>query len=392
MLSLIGIFTVAQVFSQAPPCVNEAYMALRNKSISKAKRIIDDCSVVSSNNADVLLMKGNVYLQRYSQEEESLKKDRAYVVKDPDAIFIANESFYQAIQSNSKVEPKTGNFSAVEGQIYCAAPLYSKGMDYLEKNDFDNAEKYLNAAARSFKADSKNPNLATYLSYIYFSLAEIAIQKKDPIMQKKMLIETTNLKAKTSTPYLILYEIYLNEKDTVNAGKILNAAKQNVPDSLSADITEYEMAYYTMMKQTEKLPEIAEKFIKGHGETPKNLALVANYLNNAYMLELAEKYIKIGLEKAPNDFDLNQQMGYRYFFEAENYQNMIDSVTKKRDFNAVGALREKENEALKNAHTWVEKAYVVKKDDVLNNRMLRQLKVKLMLEVPEELKQSLEGK
>lgn len=389
LLSLLGILSVSYAFAQ--PCVNDVWMSLRNKQIGKAKKIIDECVVANSESAEVWLMRGNVYLQRFSQEEDNLKKNPSYVVKDPDAVWIANESFYKALQLDNKVEPRTGMMGPLEGQILCAGPLYAKGRGYLEKGDFENAEKYLVVAARNFKLDAKNPDLSLYLSYIYSDMAYIAAKKNDAEAYKKALVDGTNTHPSTADLYLMLYDVYKNEKDTANAEKILNAARKNVPDSLSKDIYAYEIGHYAMINNVEKLNEASEALVKKFGETPENLALVAGYLNNSDQMARAEGYIKRGLEMAPNNFDLNQQMGYRYFFEAEKYQNRIDEALLNKEYSKVSELQAEEKVALENAHTWVEKAYQLNPNDVLNNRMLKQLKVKLRLEVPEALEQSLQG-
>lgn len=52
----------------------------------------------------------------------------------------------------------------------------------------------------------------------------------------------------------------------------------------------------------------------------------------------------------------------------------------------VNALKEVQKGILQNAHTWSEKAYNLNPNDVNNNVMLQQIKVKLLLPVPEELK------
>ena len=40
---------------------------------------------------------------------------------------------------------------------------------------------------------------------------------------------------------------------------------------------------------------------------------------------------------------------------------------------------------MQNAHEWCQKAYEVDSDDLANNRILREMKVQLQLEIPQEL-------
>jgi hypothetical protein len=84
-------------------------------------------------------------------------------------------------------------------------------------------------------------------------------------------------------------------------------------------------------------------------------------------------------------------MGYRYFFEAITYQNLMDKATEDKNWDKLRELKEKEKIVLENAHTWVEKAYMIINNDRENNIMLQQLKVKLIKEVPQELKDKVDS-
>ncbi len=384
LLSLIGLLWIPGLFSQS--CVDDVWMSLRNKQIPKAKKIIDECAIANPDNANVILMKGNVYLQRYQQEQDNLKKNPAYVVKDPEAILIANECFYKALELNPKVEPKTGMLGPRDGQILAADPIYYMGQDALEKKEYDKAFDYLTIAARNFKLDNRNPNLPLNLGLIYLQLSDIAGIKKDQDLQKRMLMEGVRANTPIPNVYLSLYDIYKKENDTVKAGEILKTAHRFVPDSLTTDIYGYELDYYAMVGDMDKLNTTSETLLQKFGDSPAILAMIAGYLNNSGQYEKAEGYIQKGLEKEPNNFDLNQQMAYRYFYEGLKYQDMIDAAMTARKYDEVKDLQAKEKEILENAHTWSEKAYELNKEDRQNNIMLRQLKVKLLKEVPEELK------
>ena len=386
LLSLVCLFATTQAFSQT--CVEDVWFTLKGGQIGKAKRLVDECYAANPNNADVLLIKANVYLRRYSQEMESAYKDSKYVVKEPNAIWIANDCFYRAIQINSNVKPKSGNAGALEGQALCAPYIYTIGKDALEAGQLDSAKLYYNTAIRSFsvKTDRPNPEANLYIMAIYGDLALIALQKGDTAEYKKMLINTTNLKPKGANTYLLLYEQYLLESDTVNALKILKAARANVPDTLSKDIYNYEINYFAMINDVEKLTVACDEFIVKFGESDVNLALIANYLNNAGQFEKAEVYARKGLTINPNNFDLLYQMGCRYAFEVIKYQDLIDEAEKARDFDKIEELVTIVEEILKNVNEWSEKAYQIKNDDPYNNRMLLQAKGRLHLPIPDELK------
>ena len=383
LLSLMCLFTTIQAFSQ--DCIEDVRYTLQRKEIGKAKRLIDECFAANPQNADVLLMKANVYLQRYSQELESLNKDRKYVIKDPDAIWIANDCFYQSIQINPNVKPKSGNFGSLEGQSLCAPYLYTLGKDALTDEKAEEAQRYFNAAIRSFNAKSSaEGNL--YLIAIYSDLALIAQKKGDTVEYKKMLNSAINLKPKRAGSYLLLYDQLLLEGDTVNAVKMLKMARANVPDTLSQAIYNYEINYFAMMNDVEKLTSACDEFIAKFGETIDNLALIASYLNTAGQLDKAEVYIHKGLAINSANFDLLYQMAYSYFAEALKYQSLLDEANNTTNFDLQEKLATEQEVVLQKAHEWSQKAYDVKKDDPHNNNMLQQLKGRLHLPVPEELK------
>jgi uncharacterized protein HemY len=146
-----------------------------------------------------------------------------------------------------------------------------------------------------------------------------------------------------------------------------------------------------MSGEQEKFIALADKLAEENPENISLLAKLALYMTNNDQFEKAETYLKQGLAIDSSNFELNQQMGYRYFFEAIKYQNLMDQATNDKDWNKLKELREAEKNILELAHTWVEKAYLINNDDRGNNIMLQQLKVKLLKEIPEELKEKVDS-
>ena len=114
-------------------------------------------------------------------------------------------------------------------------------------------------------------------------------------------------------------------------------------------------------------------------------------MNNA-QYEKAEAVINKGLSIDPNNAELNFQMASRYFFEAIANQEKQDQLMKSKEGSyaeraeKVNELKAAQKTILENAHTWSEKAYNINPNDMNNNVMLQQIKLKLLLPVPEELK------
>jgi tetratricopeptide (TPR) repeat protein len=385
VLALMAIMAIGSAYSQS---LEDVWMNLRNKQIGKARKVMDAAMVGNEQNAQAWLMKGNTYLQVYQQDQERIKKDPAYVSRTPDAIIIANEAFYQAISLDGNIVPMTGMLGPIEGQALCADPVYTMAQKAAEAGDIENAIKYYNLAARDFKAAKSNLNAGI----TYYEVAQLYKHTGDKANYKTMLNEVVKLKYPGSEAYLDLYDLYKEEKDTVNCGKILKTAIKNVPEDKRADIEAAELDYFAMTGQIDKLNATCDEMAAKYEKSAPVLALIANHLVNNAQYEKAESVINKGLAIDPNNADLNFQMATRYFFEAIANQELQDQTMKSKEGSymeraeKVNALKEVQKGILQNAHTWSEKAYNLNPNDVNNNVMLQQIKVKLLLPVPEELK------
>lgn len=384
-LALIALMAIGSASSQS---LEDVWMNLRNKQIGKARKVMDQVMAGNENNAQAWLMKGNTYLQVYQQDVERQAKDPSYVSRTPDAIIIANEAFYKAISLDNKIEPMTGMLGPVDGQALCADAVYAMAEEAQKKNDVDNAIRYYDLAARDFKVAKSNVNAGI----AYYQIASLYKVKGDKDNYKAMLKETVKLGFPDATVYLNLYDLYKEEKDTVNCGKILKTALKNVPADKQADIEAAELDYFAMTGQMDKLNSTCDAMAAKYEKSAPVLALIANHLVNNAQYEKAETVINKGLALDPNNADLNFQMATRYFFEAVANQDLQDQTMKSKEGSymeraeKVNELKAAQKTILENAHTWSEKVYSINPDDANNNVMLQQIKVKLLLPVPDELK------
>ena len=376
---------IGSAYSQS---LEDVWMNLRNKQIGKARKVMDAVMLDNEQNAQAWLMKGNTYLQVYQQDMDRLAKDASYVSRTPDAIIIANEAFYQAISLDGNVVPMTGMLGPIEGQALCADPVYAMAQKAAESGDVENAIKYYNLAARDFKAAKSNVNAGI----AYYDVAQLYKKTGDMANYKNMLNEVVKLKFPDPAVYLDLYDIYKEEKDTVNCGKILKTALKNVPEDKRADIEAAELDYFAMTGQTDKLNSTCDMMATKYEKSAPVLALIANHLVNNGQYEKAESVINKGLAVDPNNAELNFQMASRYFFEALANQDLQDQTMKSKEGSyaeraeKVNELKAAQKTILENAHTWSEKAYNINPNDMNNNVMLQQIKLKLLLPVPDELK------
>jgi tetratricopeptide (TPR) repeat protein len=141
-----------------------------------------------------------------------------------------------------------------------------------------------------------------------------------------------------------------------------------------------------MIGDTVKLKTSALKMFEQYKDNPAVIVIVATYLVNNKEYTLAEDIINEGLKIAPNDFDLNQQMTYRFFYEAVDWDNICEDLKSKRKFTPALEALNKANEILESALIWAEKSYNIKQEDKLHNIMYQKILVRLQKTVPDELK------
>ncbi len=379
MFLMIGLMMSSTLFSQS--CLDDVWQCLRNNQAPKARKFIEECMAANPDNAQVWLMKGNVYVNLYNSDQKKLAADPNYTPRYPDALLTANEAFVKALELDKSVQPKTGMLGAIDGQKLCADPFYDLGAKYAAQKDYTNAIKYFSLAAKNYELAKSMKNA----SATYFQLAVAYLNQDNQAECKAMLLKSIHaFPTLLASSYTTLYDVYKSEKDTVNCGKILEkgiAAFPNDEEMMKALID-----YYDMTGQNEKLLALCDTMLKNNPGDLTVAANCANYLSNAKSFARAEEILTGMLASNPNDFQLNFQMAYRYFMEVVEYEDRIDAAMKAKQYAEVNPLRTAEKEIIQKAHDWSQKAYEINGNNQQNNIMLQQLKVKLLMPVPEELK------
>ena len=369
------------VFSQS--CLDDVWMCLRQNQAPKAKKLLEGCMAANPESAQVWLMKANVYVNLYNMDQKKISADPNYTPRYPDALLTANEAFVKALELDPKVEPKTGMLSAIGGQKLCAEPFYNMGIQAEEKGDYQNAVKYFTLAAKNYELAKVNNNAAA----AYLQLA-LAYGKLNDQANYKHMLQKSIACAPAAYPacYTELYYIYQAENDTVNCGKILDKGFAVLPVEKQGELVEAQMNYYSMTDQKDKLMALCDTMLKRNPGDLTTVVNCANYLSNFKAYEKAEEILTEALAKDPNNFKLNSQMAYRYFMEVVDYEDRIEAAKNAKQWGEMNPLREAQKPVLQKAHDWSDKAYKINPDDRQNNIMLQQLKVKLLIPVPEDLK------
>ena len=384
-LFFVILFFIAGHFLNAQaPCITDVeYSLVSLKQVPKAKKMMDECFPGNESSPKAWLVRANVYIQYYEYEIERKNKDPKYTINVPDAILIANESFYKTLELNPDIKASPGLMDPKDGQLLSAPSIHDLAAKCMEKKDYAEAIKLLNIVIRSYRADLKG--YAKYLAYAYLDLADCYKALGDDANYKKTLIDATKLNIPIPAIYLNLYDLYKQENDTVKCGEILTQARKIIPDSLALDVRGYELDYYAMIGDSAKLIDAALKMFEKNKDNVEVINIVAGHLINNKVYTLAEEIINAGLAIDQKDFELYQQMAYRFYSEADDYDKMKEDKYKLKKYLEAEKLLNQANEILKTSVIWAEKAYNINKEDKLHNIMYYQTLVRLMMDVPEDL-------
>ena len=376
------LFAVIAAFigtSYGQSCLQDVWMSLSNKKIMEAKKKIDDCMIGNEGSAKAWLYKGNVYLRVYDQDNERLKKNPAYVSKTPDALWIAYESFYKAMQIDKDVHDD-GVIDPKEGQRICADPLKALGMAAWENKDYEKAEKYLRGSIKCYEAS----NSMKSAGITYYNLATVAYDRGGEEAQIAVLDEAIKANTNFVDIYTIAYDIYSNQKNLEKCKEIVSQGKKNVKDPYTVYIHLLDLSYNAEIKDSAKVDKAIERLFK-NDTLADIMSNAANYLLNAGMFDKATMVLDRGLEKKPNDYSLNNMKAYGTFLQVNDIIKLRNQAITDRNYELANQYKEQQDKLMNIAHDLAQKAFDIEPDHLQNAKMLKQLKLQLGKEVPAEL-------
>ncbi|MBO4645947.1 MAG: hypothetical protein J5642_05480 [Bacteroidales bacterium] len=383
----------AMCIGAAAQSVDDIWMLLQNGKVPEAKKKIDELMPSNQNSPKAWLYRANVYLRIYSRDDERLKKNPSYVSKDPDAIYIAYESFYRTLELDPKqetVKSISGLMDPTTGQITCAGPLYNIGIEAYKAKNWEKAEKYLDASAKCYKLAGGGQ----FLNNSYYFLAMIGKETKGDEGYINALNKAIEQQSNYANIYVMAYDYYNESKNNEKCAQVLKAAKKHVAEKEKGIIYALEIGH--LLNEPEKDTAAIDKCFKNALTFAKDTSAsieIIYHLVNAKAYDKAKIMLDSAYEAHPNSFAINGAYAYNYFMNANEYTSLISGVTtdKTKSFDERKALadqyKEEQRQYMEWAHEWAEKTYAIKKDDVTNIRILHQMKVQLHKEMPAELEE-----
>lgn len=375
-VSLIGILSITGLLAQ-PACVKDAWYTLQNGQIPKARIQIEKCYAETPTNADILLMRGNIYLRLYGMEMTELGKNSSYKIKFPDAIYIANESFSEAIKNNPNVKPMSGCRDATRGQSECADILVDWGIKNYKEKKYEEAVKYFSAAIRSYRVAKNRVALAD----TYYSLAIVNSLQDNYPEYIENLKNAANEKSDNSMVYELLYAETLKIGDTIAAFKFLTDGEKTIKaDSNKYQLLLLEVNHYAMMGDTAKILESANTLIDKYGKTPENIANISLSYSNANMFTHALAILNEANEEHPNNPQIVKGLAYSYFFYAVQYQEKITAAVTAGKYDQMPAIQAEQKKVQQEAYKWAKEAVALAttpEDIATQQQMVNQLEAVL---------------
>lgn len=380
MLVLVALFVSVSAFSQS--CLDDVWQCLTSNQVPKAKKFMDACLAANPESAEAWLMQANVCVQLYDYDLTRMQKDPNITPRYPSALDDAYEAFIKAVELDPKVTPKTRMLGAKEGQQLLAAPFEQKAALAAKNGKYDEAIKYYNNAAKCYELAGKKDDAAK----IFLQIGLVYRGMKDNANYEKMLEKCISTSPKVvPDAYVELYYLYEGDNDTVKCAEVIAKMDKVYKDEEVPSFYEPQMSYYAMTGDEAKLLAIVDKAIATGNEDM--IPICATYLINAKQYVRAEQLLREALATNPNDFTLLSKMGYRYAVEYYDIMDRRQTAMNTRQWEEATRLfqSEERKSAMQNAHEWCQKAYEVNSDDLANNRILREMKVQLNIEVPQEL-------
>ena len=170
-LFVVLIFFAGYLLIAQPACIKDiTYSLVSLKEVPKARKMMEEqCFPGNESSADVWLVRGNVFIQLHEYELDRKAKDAKYVIRWPDAIITANESFYKAIELKPDIKPSQGLLDAKDGQVLSAYPVSEIAGKEMDNKNYPEAIRLLNMVIRSYRVDPRT--YGQYLAYAFLDLA-----------------------------------------------------------------------------------------------------------------------------------------------------------------------------------------------------------------------------
>ncbi len=329
--------TVSAVFGQKPLRL-DAYNFLRKGQLDKAMTNIEPTISDPTTMSDpkTWFYRGNIYLQIHMSDNP------AYKSLDPDALSKAYESYKKLLELDTKKEYYT---EAIQNIFVISEQLYNQGVNHFKDGDSLNTNADLakaNANLVKAKADSTTAVAAFSKALVSFERAVdvnatygnvdtlaifnagLSADKANNYAKAKQYYgKVIEMNYPQPLVYNSLSDVYLEEKDTLQAVATIQEGRKKYPDNFTLLIAETNI--YLAAKQNDKAMANLKEAVKTDPMNPTiHYAVGVNYFSMNNLEEAEKSYLK-AIEIKPDYFEANYNLGALYVNQAAT---LIDKANK----------------------------------------------------------------
>lgn len=336
-LIFLAFITVSTVFGQKA-LRTTAFNDLRKGQLDKAMQNIEPTISDASTMSDpkTWFYRGNIYLQIHMSTNPEYKN------LDANALDKSYESYKKLLELDTKKEYYT---EAIQNIFVISEQLYNQGVNHFKigsiQDSSANAAKlqkdYVKATADSIKAiaDFNKAMLsferavdvnATYGNVDTLAIfnAGLSADKADNFPKAKQFYgKVIEMNFPQPLVFNSLSDVYLKEKDTLQALATIQAGRVKYPDNFNLLIAETNI--YLAAKQNDKAMANLKEAVKTDPLNPTiHYAVGVNYFTMNNLVEAEKSYLK-AIEIKPDYFEANYNLGALYVNQAAT---LIDQANK----------------------------------------------------------------
>lgn len=310
-ITLILAFAVLAISVNAQTLnVQSAAEYLRKGYLAKAKSQIDPAceNEKTKMDAKTWLYKGMIYLQMGLEVQKNPKSKLASSLPADwaDQAFQAALECKRLDKNNEFADKNNQVFSALAESYYnLAYDAFAKEKDYVKAMQM--ADKVITINSNS---GNKNLNVDAY-----DIAGKAAYNNRDTANTKKYFNLMILSKTKQFRTYEILFDIYMKEKDTVNAMKVVKFCSNNCPDDYNALVLTAKG--YLMTGNLENSKEVLSQAQNMVKDKPAVYEQLLNQVAAIYEMTKdyagAEAKYKESLALNPNQFGANFGLGSMFY-------------------------------------------------------------------------------
>jgi tetratricopeptide (TPR) repeat protein len=346
--------------------VQSAADLLKLKDVVKAKQFIDEAAVFesTSNDPKMWYYRGKVY--------QAVNDDKELSKSNPEAAYIATQSFINCIQTDKKENFKdsTDIFTWIAGYS-----LYNRAVEQYQAGNMETAMKFYKEVQEVFKYDKDNNLKRNNITsdIVTKNLYLCAYRMNDMATAKIYLQKLIDIKFNDPSIYLGMARILLQEKDTAKALSYVEQGRKAFDEY--PGLISMEISIYVAQGRTDELIGKISTAIEGDADNERLYLMRGTLYEKKNDLDKAISDYRKALELNENFMEANYNLGNLLFGQASD---LIKAANNIKDMNEFAKAKEKIDEKLKDAQPYLEKAKELNQKKTEDDKALYQTTLNLL--------------